>query len=446
MIGAHAQGFNAGAIGVAVLGSYGATQISAAAKASLEQLLAWKLDLAHVDPLSTLTWRSGGNPRFANGVPVFLRAISGHRDTGFTDCPGGALYAELPQIAKEVAALGGPKIYAPAATRGSEGQVRFTAKLSIAQPWTVTILDSAGAQVAQGAGTGPAVDWTWDGSAAPPDRYSWAIASPGARPAAGTLGSFAGLAVQKASVSPTEVAPGETTTFAYTLTAPATVTITLVSPASQTLSTLLVAQKPAGTQSLAFTPPTGLPNGPYSLAISAVAGAKTATAAIPFSVDDILTGVTATGTSLSFTLTRAPFSAAFQVLHDATVAAVPALPLTAAGPQTLTWDKLLADGTRAPDGVYTLALTIGDEYGTFTRTFDVTLDTVAPRIGVVSYRTMRFRVSEASTLRLSVGSRVFTRVLQKPGTTQFWLKAKPARYTLTATDASGNRSVVRYRR
>src|SRR5207302_9882870 len=102
VIGAHAEGFNAGSFGVSVLGSFGSSPISAAAKAALEQLLAWRLDLAHVDPLSTLTWLSGGNPRFPAGVPVLLRAVSGHRDTGYTDCPGNALYAQLPQIAKDV--------------------------------------------------------------------------------------------------------------------------------------------------------------------------------------------------------------------------------------------------------------------------------------------------------------------------------------------------------
>jgi hypothetical protein len=446
VIGAHAEGFNTGSVGVAVLGSYGTAKLSAAAKSSLEQVLAWKLDLAHVDPLSTLTWKSGGNPRFASGVPVFLRAISGHRDTGFTDCPGNALYAELPQIAKDVSALGGPKIYAPVALRSSEGQVRFTAKLSVAQPWTVTITSSTGAQVAQGTGTGIAVDWTWDGSAAPPDRYSWTIAAPSARSATGTLGSLAALALQKATASPAEVAPGETTTFAYTLTAAATVTATLVSPGGQVLSTLLVAAKPAGPQTLSFTPPPGLLNGQYTLGLSATAGARTATTAIPFTVDDVLTGLTPTGTSLSFTLTRAPFALAFQVLRNAAVVAVPSVPATAAGTQTLTWDKLLADGTRAPDGLYTLALTVTDEFGTFTRTADVMLDTTPPAIRVISYRTMRFRVGEAATLRLTVGSNVYTRVLKKPATTQFWLRTKPARYTLTATDAAGNRSVVRYRR
>ena len=446
VIGAHAEGFNTGSVGVAVLGSYGTSKISAAAKASLKQVLAWKLDLAHVDPLSTLTWKSGGNPRFASGVPVFLRAISGHRDTGFTDCPGNALYAELPQIARDVSALGGPKIYAPVALRVGEGQVHFTAKLSVAQPWTVTILNSTGVQVAEGTGSGTTVDWSWDASTVPPDRYAWTIASESARSATGTLGSGAALAFQRVTGSPAEVAPGETATFAYTLTAAATVTATLVSPAGQVLSTLLVATKPAGAQTFSFTPPPGLISGQYTLGLSAVAGAKTATAALPFTIDDILTGLAVTGTSLSFTLTRAPFALTFQVLRNAAVVAVPAVPAVAAGAQALAWDKLLADGTRAPDGLYTLALTVTDEYGTFTRTTDITLDTTAPALRVLSYRAMRFRVGEASTLRLTVGSKVYTRVLKKPETTQFWLKTKPTQYTLTATDAAGNRSVVRYRR
>jgi hypothetical protein len=445
VIGAHALGFNTASAGVAVLGSYGTSKISAAAKASLEQLLAWKLDVAHVDPLSTLTWKSGGNPRFASGVPVFLRAISGHRDTGFTDCPGDALYAQLPQIARDVAALGGPKIFAPLALRGAEGQAHFTAKLAAAQPWTVTILSSSGVQVAQGTGSGTAVDWTWDTSAVPPDRYSWTIASPNARSATGTLATGAALAVQKVSATPAQVAPGETATFAYTLTAPATVTAMLVSPAGQVLSTLLVTAKPAGAQTLSFTPPPGLLNGQYTIGLTAAGGSKTVAAAIPFTVDDILTGLSTTGTSLSFTLTRAPLSLALQVLRDSAVVAAPAVPATAGGAQTLSWDKLLADGMRAPDGVYTFALTITDEFGTFTRTAGVTLDTTAPHVRVVSYRNMRFAVSEAATLRLSVGSSVYARVLKKPATTQFWLKTKPARYTLTATDAAGNRTVVRYR-
>ena len=446
VIGAHAEGFNTGSVGVAVIGDYTSARLPAAAKAALEQTLAWRLDLAHIDPLSTFQWLSGGNPRFPRGVPVFLRAISGHRDTGYTDCPGNALYAELPQIAHDVAALGGPKIYAPAVARNGEGQIRFTGRLSVAQPWTVTVVNSTGVQVAQGTGTGTAVDWTWDGSLAPPDRYSWTIATPNARSATGSLGAVTALAVQKTAALPAMVAPGETTKVSYTLTAAASVTINLVSPSGAIVAPLLTAQKPKGSQTLAFTPPPGLANGSYAIVVNATAGAKTSTATAPIVVDSILTGFTATGPSMSFTLTRPPTAMTFQVLQGTQVVAAPPVPPAVVGPQSLTWDGLFADGSQAPDGTYTLALSITDDVGTFTRTATLTLDTTAPVIKVLSYRNLRFHVSEPATLTLIVGTQRYTRVLNKAATTQFWLKTKPSTYRLVATDAAGNTATVRYRR
>jgi hypothetical protein len=446
VIGAHAEGFNTGSVGIAVIGDYTSARLPAAAKTALEETLAWRLDLAHVDPLSTFQWLSGGNPRFPSGVPVFLRAIAGHRDTGYTDCPGNALYSELPQIAKEVAALGGPKIYAPAVVRSGEGQMRFTARLSVAQPWTVTVLNSAGVQVAQGTGAGTAVDWTWDGSLAPPDRYSWTIATPDARSATGSLGAGIALAVQKTAALPASVAPGETTKVSYTVTAAASVAVTLVSPAGAVVATLLTAQKPKGSQTLAFTPPPGLANGSYSIVVSATAGLTTARATAPIVVDDILTGLVATGPSMSFTLTRLPGVLTFQVLQGTQVVAAPTVPPPIVGPQALTWDGLLSDGSQAADGTYTLALSITDDVTTFTRTATLTIDTTAPVIKVLSYRNLRFRVSEPATLTLVVGTRRYMRVLKKPGTTQFWLKTKPSAYRLVATDAAGNTATVRYRR
>ena len=447
VVGAHALGFNTGSVGVSVLGDYGSTPLPAASKASLEQVLAWRLDLAHIDPQSLVNWTSGGNPKYPRGVSVPLRAIAGHRDTGFTDCPGSALYALLPQIAKDVAALGGPKIYAPAVARNGEGQWRFTGRVSTGQPWTVTIVNSAGAQVDQGAGTGTTIDWTWDASLAPADRYTWTIAAPGARSATGAIGAAAALAVQKIAASPSAIAPGETTTVSYTLTAPATVTATLVGPNGQVLSTLLTAQKPAGSQTLAFTPPPGLLNGQYAIALSATSGAKVASASVPFVLDDILGGFSATGPTLSYTLARAPVSVAFQVLDAAgAVVSVPAAPAPIAGPQVLTWDGTLTGGSPAPDGTYALALTVSDEFATFTRTAPLTLDRTPPVITVVSYRNLRFRISEPATLTLVVGANRYTRTLRKAATTQFWLRTKPAAYRLIARDAAGNSSVVRYRR
>ena len=144
VVGAHSQGFNTGSTGVAVLGTYGGTAITPAARAALVRLLAWRLDVAHADPLRTLNVLSGGNPRFRSGVPVFLRAVSGHRDTGFTDCPGDRLYASLDALARDVSRTGLPKIYEPAAQGAPGGPVRFTARLSSSLPWTLTVLDTTG--------------------------------------------------------------------------------------------------------------------------------------------------------------------------------------------------------------------------------------------------------------------------------------------------------------
>jgi hypothetical protein len=434
VIGAQTEGFNTGTVGVALIGEYGTAKITNAAATALEQLLAWRLDLAHVDPLSTVTFTSGGNPRYPAGTPVTLRAVSGHRDAYFTDCPGNALYAQLPSIAKAVAALGGPKIYAPLAAKVDETHTRITARLSAAQPWTVTVTNSLGQQVAQGSGTGTAVDWTWDATLAPPDKYTWTVATANARSASGTVGATTALALQKVTASPGAVKAGDTLTVSYTLTAAANVTLALVNGAGQTLTTLLTTQKPAGAQTFTFVPPSGFYNGPYSIVITAVSGSRAVTASAPFAIDDILGAFTITPASATITLTRA---ASLVTLQIGAVAAPAVAPV--AGTQTVTWPTL-------PDGSYVATLTITDEVGTFTRQLPLVVDTTPPKVTVVSYKNMRFRVGEPATLTLVVGSSRYTRVLRKPATTQFWLKVKPARYTLLVVDANGNRTTIRYRR
>jgi hypothetical protein len=462
IVGAHSLGFNTGSVGVAVLGDYGTASITAAAKTSLEQLLAWRLDLAHIDPLSTISWTSGGNPRFPSGVAVQLRAISGHRDTNFTDCPGTVLFGELPGIAKDVALLGGPKVYAPLATGKIGGPIRFGAHLSAALPWTVTVTDPSGAVAAQGGGTGSLVDWTWDATAATPQKYTWTIATAGARPASGTIGAgSAALAVQNAAATPAVLSPGgdpidDTTTVAYTLTAPATVTATFFDLNGTALSTLFTTTKPAGAQTFTFTATPGLLSGAYSIQIAAsTAAGKTASATVPLVVDDtldafaaapsIFSAAKAGSVAVTFTLTRIPVSTQFTVLRGSEVVATPPVAIAGTGPQSLTWDGKLDDGSTAPDGDYTLSLAVTDQYTSFVRTAPVTLDSTAPKITVLSYRTMKFRLSEPATLTLVVGTNRYSRTLKKPTTTTFWLKQKPRAYQLIATDAAGNVSTVRYR-
>jgi hypothetical protein len=462
IVGAHSLGFNTGSVGIAVLGEYGRTPLSAAAKASLEQLLAWKLDVAHIDPLSTVSWTSGGNPRFPSGVAVQLRAISGHRDTNFTDCPGNSLYVQLPQIARDVAALGGPKIYAPLATGKIGGPIRFGASLSAALPWTVTVTDSTGAVAAQDGGTWTLVDWTWDAALAPVQKYTWTIAAAGARSASGTIGAGSvALAVQNVAATPALLSPGgdpvdDTTTVAYTLTSRATVTATFFDPSGTALSTLFTATKPAGAQTFTFTATPGLVSGAYSIQVAATSAAgKTANATVPFVVDDTLDAFTSApsifstakggSVAVTFTLSRVPVSTQFAVLRGGEVVANPSNAIEGTGPQSLVWDGMLDDGSTAPDGDYTLSLAITDQYTSFIRTATVTLDSTAPKITVLSFRTMKFRLSEPVTLTLAVGTNRYSRTLKKATTTTFWLKRKPRAYRLIATDSAGNVSSVRYR-
>jgi hypothetical protein len=279
VVGAHAQGFNSGSVGVALLGSYASRAPSAAALRSLESLLAWRLDLAHVAPRSSLTYVSGGNPRFGAGVPVFLRAISGHRDTGFTSCPGALLYARLPTVARVTAATGLPKLYAPSATGRVPGRVRFRARLSGVLPWSVTVTDGLGSVAGSGSGTSAAVDWTWDTRAVAPGRFYWTIAAgPAVRPASGTIGTgpkppplqIADLVVDPPAISPNGDGVDDSATVSYTLSLPATVTATLVDASGAALATLFSEQKPVGRQAFVLTADT-IPDGLYRIVLVAEA-------------------------------------------------------------------------------------------------------------------------------------------------------------------------------
>ncbi len=110
VIGAHAQGYNSQSTGVAVLGTFTSVPIPEAAMASITQLLGWKLTLHGVPCEGGLTIISGGGSlnRYSSGTPVAMQRISGHRDGDSTECPGDALYAQLPELRRRAAALAGP--------------------------------------------------------------------------------------------------------------------------------------------------------------------------------------------------------------------------------------------------------------------------------------------------------------------------------------------------
>ena len=109
VVGAHAGGYNLVSTGVAVLGSFMAVPISAAARRALEALLAWKLSLHGVPAEGSVTVRvnpaGASYSRFPANARVALPRIAGHRDADSTDCPGNVLYRELPEIRQGVRRL-----------------------------------------------------------------------------------------------------------------------------------------------------------------------------------------------------------------------------------------------------------------------------------------------------------------------------------------------------
>ena len=114
VVGAHARGFNTGSFGIAVMGEFTHHRPSGRPRVRLwhgRSPGGWIAPTS--DPLATFDAISGGNERFAPGVPVFLRGVSGHRDTGLTACPGQRLYDLLPALAARAAAIGLPKLYEP---------------------------------------------------------------------------------------------------------------------------------------------------------------------------------------------------------------------------------------------------------------------------------------------------------------------------------------------
>jgi hypothetical protein len=439
VVGAHAEGFNTGSVGVALLGTYQTVAPTAAEKTALVNLLAWRLDVAHVDPLSTLTFASGGNARFPVGTPVFLRAVSGHRDTGFTTCPGNVVYAMLGALARQAATTGLPKLYAPKVLGQLGGLVRFQARLSEVLPWTVTVTDPTGAVVATGTGTSQDVDWTWDASTAAEAGYAWTIAAGDTvRPATGTIGAApVALAINAVSATPRTIV--DSTQIAYTLTAAATVTATLRAADGHDVTTLFTQQHPPGKQTFKFTA-ASIPEGRYQIVLTAVNAKTTVSASVNVAVDRSVSTFTVTPAvanrevTFGFSLTRAAAVRLSIAQGGKTIVPVYYASLQP-GPETVTWT---ISGTK--DGSYAGVLNTG--IADHSVLFKV--DTTAPRLRALSFRALRFWVSEPSTVTLVVnGARVTRKV--RAGTFSF-RHGRVRSVRISARDAAGNLSrTLRYR-
>ena len=429
VVGAHAMGFNYGAAGVALIGNYNGAGLTAPERTSLVKVLAWRLDVSHVDPLSHVTRVSAGNPEYVKGASVYLRAISGHRDTYPTSCPGNSVYAQLPAITRQVVATGLPKIYSPVVFGALGGNVRFTAKLSGVVPWTVTVSDSFSNVVASGTGTSQDVDWTWDSSLTPAGRYTYTIAAGGkgvaaARPVTGVVGetvppvTVTQLRVQPSVVSPNGDGVGDTARITYFLSASAPITVTLADAAGRQVASLFSGIMDQGSHFFDWKQ-VGVPDGRYSITISTVsAGGKQTATKTTFYVDRTLAqpklaagAISPNGdglfdaTALSFRLTAAA-RVRVELWRAGKVVGTLVDEALGIGPAQVPWNGQLG-GKLVADGKYDLVLKATDLVTTVTHSLPVVVDTTPPRLRLVSFRKLLFRVNEPAKVTLTIdGKRI----------------------------------------
>ncbi|HEV7639485.1 MAG TPA: N-acetylmuramoyl-L-alanine amidase [Gaiellaceae bacterium] len=463
VIGAHSEGFNTGTVGVALIGNYARATPPKVQQAALVTLLAWRLDVAHVDPLSTVVYTSGGNLKFRAGKVVTLRAVAGHRDTGPSECPGNGTYVLLPGLAKRVSLTGLPKLYTPTVSGALGGPVRIQARLSSALPWTVTVVDQLRRPVASGSGNGTAVDWTWSSLVAGKGLFTWTISSPGARPASGTIGigrpvpaptlSLTNLATTPSVITPSADGSADAMSVGFTLGAAALVTAQVLDQGGVPLLTVISEQRAAGSNSFEWGAHV-LPDGRYRIAVTAKTGTKSVTKTADMAVDRTLTGLQATpiaispngdgindGTTLTFSLTQS-VPVRFDITQAGVVVGSPFQGELGIGPQTIAWN---GTGFGAPlfDGTYQATITVTDQLGDVQLAVPITIDNTPPKLTLADKATLKFTLDEPATVTLLVNQTTRIVLAEPKGTFRVPYQG-PAVYQLsgTAQDLAGNTSPV----
>jgi hypothetical protein len=463
VVGAHALGFNTGSVGVALLGTYGSAAPPKAAQDALTRLLAWRLDLAHVDPTSISTVISGGSERYARGIPVLLRSVSGHRDTGFTECPGGQLYARLGALAASANAIGLPKLYEPR-VETSGRTTRFRGRLSSSLPWVVAITDADGAEVARGIGTSTTVDWTWNATSATPGRYAWTMSAGGARPATGSLrvGGAEAPAILDVAAEPEAITPNgdgqaDTSAVSYRLTAAMNLTVTVTDAVGGVVATLVdrVWTQP-GTHTTVVDG-AALPDGSYSVAILGRTSAGVELRqSVPLTVSRTLGPVAVSPSTfspngdgrrdvlrLTFSLTAAA-DVRVRIVRDGRWVATPLSSSLLPGVQRLTWDGMRANGP-VRDGAYSAVVEAEDEIAASSFAVPFVSDTTPPAVRFLPGLPLRVRVSEPAALTVRVNGTTVRQTVSRAGVARIRWRGRAARARLVAWDEAGNRGTAVFR-
>ena len=98
-VGAHARGVNTGTMGISMMGDYSTVSPSDAQLSSVGKMAGWFLKRAGI---SDVTGWAGlhvwTTERYQAGSTISMPRILGHRDVGYTTCPGNVGYSKLGAI------------------------------------------------------------------------------------------------------------------------------------------------------------------------------------------------------------------------------------------------------------------------------------------------------------------------------------------------------------
>ncbi|MGV1004524.1 MAG: N-acetylmuramoyl-L-alanine amidase [Candidatus Nanopelagicales bacterium] len=152
VLGGHTAGFNDNSFAAVALGNFmnsaGAPEDFAAMTDSMARLFAWKLGRYGVNPASTASVVSAGYSkptRYAKGVTAQIPAMSSHQTVNYTDCPGDALQAVMPQMRALAASYSNVALSAPSPevnefVAGSRSALAVSSYTTKAVNWRLEVL------------------------------------------------------------------------------------------------------------------------------------------------------------------------------------------------------------------------------------------------------------------------------------------------------------------
>lgn len=239
--GAATGGFNTDTLTVTAMGNFESTAPSDAMLRGISKILAFRLSRFHRDPYgSKVLTAEVGSSRYDEGEKARFKVISGHRDAGYTACPGQKLYERMPAIRKLTSDAMGSSLVEPTMSNrtvsmNSDVQIAVRAGVLQQQGWTLTVREyCTGAVVRRLSGTaspGNPIKTMWrggtdDGNQAPPGRYRVSLTSSGNGTSAWPFERSVLIGVGGAAAAPVTSSLGTTAAGTYVPVRPRTLVST----------------------------------------------------------------------------------------------------------------------------------------------------------------------------------------------------------------------------